>query len=1685
MENFAVDLDKVLDDFEFDEDNPAAVSPTIRADVNSQILPKPAQDLGIAKGRPDGAFTTDAAQASTQLRKNVYNARYNLPFDSSDKFDMSGANFGPSPPRTTFVTSSSTNSHGYDSPVATGLTSGSGNDSGYGSQQFGFECNNGTVGSLPWNRSDINSGHGFQTVISGPAVTQGLSKPNTRSIEDNNGVDSEVTSSRNAPLSEPEVDVSRGHISVNSNQEDSFGLPDTPGDIPGSFVKNETNINVTVVPETLERGDSLEPVGADQGGLVNSGTGTDVSVPVSEHQPEVVDGPGHEYFSAPQPGITPAPMSGHDVNATKTCVGQIKVLPCYGNDSPVHSLREEVVISEPHVPLKDVEPTQMIKSYDSLDMANGHSVDSNDQHDDSLTTSSFSGDFPHVGESVTSVKESAVPCVTSAAERVTVVADVNTMDINMQVPVGSREQSNTTDDAKVSTVRTDNDKVTAVETGREDSETGKVGENGGEGRSVGVVVEQTGPVLNSDASVEGVNNAMQAGVTALEPSATVVQPTATVAAAVVGFGDISDDVDDAEMDSYLGDVETSDNTGRESNVVVSDGGISHKTDPQVLAEQDPNLNSSVHDKSNILPSPVVTNFQTQFSSESNEEPSIIQPEVLPFLVETPTESLSTPAEDPGFSRVPGLPGSGLKSNLEKTSPTLGIATLDIHAPSTSVTNSGLGLPQTQATGIGARPKESSQIKAPRPNSLIGLSKPSLPTMPIASANSDVPLDVSISDTSANALLGLNAVQSAMFAMEQPAINTHDVRNQQIADQTKTVINKKQLNVEIKHQIEQEKRSPVSQVGSDSGQNNLNLLTNTGGGKLHTNNFDSPVQASEADCLPSPSSFSMRPPRPNSFPACSAPSPQGKQKRPTSLNLPPRTDFGAEQGDESPKSSPAMDTGSASPSRFEDDVMGVTTTTLPPNVGISSSPVQEGATSAPAVLVTEPTYPQPPPASPVSQIGKVAPIWVPDSEAANCMQCDSKFTFTRRRHHCRACGKVFCSNCCNLKSKLPYMDNKEARVCQLCHVSLIKDSARPWSVSLGEDSYPSSSVLRREGTLRKGEPKSVMFSDGIRPGGDLTELDGSSEQRPLMRKTGRTAKKVERIPTPVAPPDGAENTAKTTTTTTLTTVTTVTASPSKMRQVRLPEANRNVCLIPETGLPPVISQTGVKGDYSIEEDPDPDILLPILKSDDLSPVVFAVNKNLFVLVKILNLDCCVNRVCWCFTTKGMCTVGQDEIVIVLECLPDEKTVPRDIFSHLNTVYEEAGKGNTVSDLGHTIFGQSFLGSKDHGGFLYIRPTFQCLQKIILPEPPYVFGILLQKWETPWAKVFPIRLMLRLGAEYRYYPCPLISVRFRNSAFMEIGHTIMNLLADFRSYQYMLPQIKGVTIHMEDKITYINFPRNRYDEVMKVISNSNDHVMALGASFSTEADSHLVCIQNDEGNYQTQAINIQNKPRKVTGASFVVFNGALKSSSGLSAKSSIVEDGLMVQIAPDSMMALKQALRDMKDYRIGCGSVEAPQPEEVVMVQWTDDDKNVNIGIKSPIDQMAMDGVKSIRISNATDYVGETRTIRWTEVFFIQEDSGTSRCDPVDLSRLAETINRAACVALVPHLDKLKEESLTKIGLRITVDAEKVGYEIGSNGEKLPSLYMNDLDNELIPVIHNAASNSHDSPITLELIFHILE
>ncbi|XP_065594864.1 myotubularin-related protein 3 isoform X2 [Cyrtonyx montezumae] len=68
-------------------------------------------------------------------------------------------------------------------------------------------------------------------------------------------------------------------------------------------------------------------------------------------------------------------------------------------------------------------------------------------------------------------------------------------------------------------------------------------------------------------------------------------------------------------------------------------------------------------------------------------------------------------------------------------------------------------------------------------------------------------------------------------------------------------------------------------------------------------------------------------------------------------------------------------------------------------------------------------------------------WLPDHLAAHCYGCDSAFWLASRKHHCRNCGNVFCSSCCNQKVPVPSQQLFEpSRVCKSCYSSLQPSSA---------------------------------------------------------------------------------------------------------------------------------------------------------------------------------------------------------------------------------------------------------------------------------------------------------------------------------------------------------------------------------------------------------------------------------------------------------------------------------------------------------------------------------------------------------------------------------------------------------------------------------------------------------------------
>ena len=65
-------------------------------------------------------------------------------------------------------------------------------------------------------------------------------------------------------------------------------------------------------------------------------------------------------------------------------------------------------------------------------------------------------------------------------------------------------------------------------------------------------------------------------------------------------------------------------------------------------------------------------------------------------------------------------------------------------------------------------------------------------------------------------------------------------------------------------------------------------------------------------------------------------------------------------------------------------------------------------------------------------------WTPDSASIICGGCSREFSLTRRKHHCRQCFLIFCSNCS--EHVLPLENNegtlgKPVRVCDGCWESI--------------------------------------------------------------------------------------------------------------------------------------------------------------------------------------------------------------------------------------------------------------------------------------------------------------------------------------------------------------------------------------------------------------------------------------------------------------------------------------------------------------------------------------------------------------------------------------------------------------------------------------------------------------------------
>lgn len=92
----------------------------------------------------------------------------------------------------------------------------------------------------------------------------------------------------------------------------------------------------------------------------------------------------------------------------------------------------------------------------------------------------------------------------------------------------------------------------------------------------------------------------------------------------------------------------------------------------------------------------------------------------------------------------------------------------------------------------------------------------------------------------------------------------------------------------------------------------------------------------------------------------------------------------------------------------------------------------------------------------SMLGKIKPRLIPNKLSQYCFKCKSEFSPTNLRHHCKACGFIFCKNCARAQTELEYekTTKKKMRVCDYCYDFMY---ANMWKINY-------SKITRRDRTI---------------------------------------------------------------------------------------------------------------------------------------------------------------------------------------------------------------------------------------------------------------------------------------------------------------------------------------------------------------------------------------------------------------------------------------------------------------------------------------------------------------------------------------------------------------------------------------------------------------------------------------------
>ncbi|XP_017536116.2 hepatocyte growth factor-regulated tyrosine kinase substrate isoform X3 [Manis javanica] len=139
----------------------------------------------------------------------------------------------------------------------------------------------------------------------------------------------------------------------------------------------------------------------------------------------------------------------------------------------------------------------------------------------------------------------------------------------------------------------------------------------------------------------------------------------------------------------------------------------------------------------------------------------------------------------------------------------------------------------------------------------------------------------------------------------------------------------------------------------------------------------------------------------------------------------------------------------------------------------------------------------------------APDWV---DAEECHRCRVQFGVVTRKHHCRACGQIFCGKCSSRSSTIPKFGiEKEVRVCEPCFEQLNKKAEGKASTAELPPEYLTSPLSQQSQLPPKRDESALQEEEELQLALALSQSEAEEKERVRQKSAYAAYPKAEPVP----------------------------------------------------------------------------------------------------------------------------------------------------------------------------------------------------------------------------------------------------------------------------------------------------------------------------------------------------------------------------------------------------------------------------------------------------------------------------------------------------------------------------------------------------------------------------------------------